>query len=205
MTIEVETIEVETMVGAESRPVAGTDLATDVTAAVLRFVLGTVLLGHALQKLGWFKGGGYPTSINGQADFLGIFGYDHTSLMAWLVTLTEAASGALLLTGLFTPLAVAGAMGITFQFIAGPQWSAGLFGDTSGAGGFEFTLIIFGAAAALGFIGAGRFSVDSRLPWSFRGVRWGCASIALAVALGTIVLVGFGVGLGGHPPALPQP
>lgn len=197
--------ETETMVGAKTTPIRGPDLATDVASALLRFVLGIIFSGHALQKLGWFEGGGYPTNISSQSEFVGFFGYDHTHVMAWLVTLTEAVSGVLLLAGLFTPLAVAGVMGISFQFIAGPQWSAGLFGDTSGAGGFEFTLVIFGAAAALGFIGAGRFSLDSRLPWSLRGWRWGSASVALAMIVGTIVLAWFGVGLGGHPPSLPSP
>jgi putative oxidoreductase len=145
--MEIET-ETETMVGANTTPITGADLATDVASAVLRIVLGIIFLGRALQKLGWFEGDGYPTSISSQSHFVGFFGYDHADLMAWLVTLTEAVSGVLLLAGLFTPLAAAGMMGITFQFIAGPQWSAGLFGDTSGAGGFEFTLVIRCGCAA---------------------------------------------------------
>jgi putative oxidoreductase len=183
----------------------GSERAIDAAALVLRLTLGIILLGHALQKFGWFKGGGYPTSINTQADFVKFFGYDHTHVMAWLITLTEAMSGVLLVLGFLTPLAVAGVMGIAFQFFAGPQWSAGLYGDTKGAGGFEFTLMMFSAAAALGFTGAGRLSLDRRFARSLRGVWWGFAAIALAVVVGTIVLVGFGVGLGGHPPAPPHP
>src|SRR5262245_61626549 len=47
----------------------------DVGLLVLRLGVGVVLLGHGLQKLGWFKGGGYPSSISAQKQFLAIFGY----------------------------------------------------------------------------------------------------------------------------------
>ena len=192
------------VVGMET---TGTDseLATDVAALVMRVVFGIVFLGHATQKLGWFKGGGYPTSISTQADFVAFFGYDHTHLMAWLITLTEAMSGVLLLAGLLTPLAVAGLLGIEFQFMGGVQWKFGLFGNTTGGGGFEVALMMSGAAAALGFIGAGRFSLDRRLPWRLRGIRWGLAAIALGVVVGAIVVAWFGPGLGNHPPIPSQP
>ena len=178
---------------------AAETLATDVAMLVLRVGLGVVFLGHGLQKLGWFEGGNYPKSISTQADFVSFFGYDHTNLMAWLITLTEAISGALLLAGALTPLAVAGVLGIEFQFIAGVQWSFGLFGDKTGAGGYEVAFMLIGATAALGFIGAGRFSVDHLLSWRLRGLRWGLAAIGLALVVGTLVLVGFGLGFGNHP------
>ena len=107
-------------------------------AGCLRFILGIVYLGHGLQKLGWFKGPGWPASINDEAEFIGLFGYSHIHLMAWLVTISEVAVGVLLLFGLLIPLAVAGAIGIGFQFAAGPQWSGGLFGNEHSAGLDQF-------------------------------------------------------------------
>jgi putative oxidoreductase len=175
------------------------DHGVDAAAIVLRLVLGIVLLGHALQKLGWFEGGGYPTDMGSAAQFVQVFGYDHTHLMAWLVTLTEGISGVLLLLGLLTPLAVAGVMGIALQFIVGPGWHAGLFGNAN-AGGFENSLIMFAAAASLGFIGAGRYSLDELLPLRLRGLRWGLAALGLAVVVGLFVLMVFGRGISGTIP-----
>lgn len=180
------------------------DVGVDVAAIGLRLLLGVVLLGHGLQKAGWFKAPGWPSSIDEQADFVGLFGYSHTHLMAWLITITEVASGALLLLGLLTPLATAAIIGIGFQFAAGPQWSGGLFGNDSSSG-LDSTLLLMVAAAALGFIGAGRYSLDARMPSALpvRGWRGGVIAVALGVVVGTIVLVAFGVGLGGQPP-LPE-
>jgi putative oxidoreductase len=177
----------------------------DIGAACLRFILGILFLGHGLQKLGWFKGPGWPASIDDQAAFVGLFGYSHTQLMAWLVTLTEVASGTLAVLGLLTPFAAAGMIGIEFQFAAGPQWSGGLFGSSTSSG-LDQTLLLMFAAAALGFIGAGRYSLDARfLParLALRGWRAGLSAVVLGVVIGAIVLAGLGVGLGGHP-AIPQ-
>ena len=99
-----------------------------------------------------------------------------------------------------TPLASAAMIGVGFQFAAGPQWDGGLFGNES-TGGFDQTLLLMFAGAALGFIGAGRYSLDSRMPGSIplRGWRAGTIAIALGVIVGAIILIGFGVGLGGQP------
>jgi len=177
------------------------DIGVDVAAVCLRFVLGILFLGHGLQKAGWFKAPGWPSSISEQADFVGFFGYSDTNLMAWLITVTEVTAGALFLLGLLTPLAAAAAIGVGFQFVAGPQWDGGLFGNET-TGGFDQALVLTLAAVALGFIGAGRFSLDSRMPSSIpvRGLRAGVIAVALGVVVGAIVLIAFGVGLGGQPP-----
>jgi putative oxidoreductase len=181
--------------------VDGQNLGVDIGAAGLRFIFGIIFLGHGLQKFGWFKGPGWPSSINQEADFIQLFGFSHAHLMAWVVTITEIASGALALLGLLTPLAAAGMIGIGFQFAAGPQWSGGLFGNASSSG-LDTSLLMMFAEAALAFIGAGRYSLDARLPlWvPVRGWRAGVIAIALGVIVGAIVLIGFGVGLGGSPP-----
>ncbi len=171
----------------------------DIGLLVLRFVIGIILLGHGLQKLGWFEGGGYPHDMGTQAEFLKLFGYSSTSLLSWMLVLTEVGAGLSLLLGALTPLGAAGGAGIMFQAVAGYQWSGGLFGDSAGAVGYEFALVFFAAAIALGFTGPGHLSVDQVLGWRLSGIRWGLAALALAVVVGLVVLVGFGVGLGGTP------
>lgn len=170
----------------------------DVGLLILRVAFGVIFLGHALQKLGWFEGGGYPTDIASQETFLTFLGYSSTGFLAWVVTLSEAVAGVSLILGALTPIGAAAAMGIMFQGIVGYQWDGGLFGDTNGFG-FEFALSFFAGAAAIGFCGAGRFSVDHRLGWSLSGMRIGMLAMGGSMVVAAAVLNIWGVGFGGTP------
>lgn len=176
------------------------DVGTDVGLLVLRVGLGLVFLGHGLQKLGWFEGGGYPTDMVSQKAFLELFGYSSVGFLAWVITLTEVGAGLSLLLGLVNPLGAAAVIGVMFQAVAGYQWDGGLFGTTDGTGGYEFSLVILLAATALGFTGPGRFSVDHVLGWRLSGVRWGLLALVTGIVVGAFVLIVWGVGLGGTPP-----
>lgn len=170
----------------------------DVGLLILRVAFGVIFLGHALQKLGWFEGGGYPTDIASQETFLTFLGYSSTAFLAWVVTLSEAVAGVSLILGALTPIGAAAAMGIMFQGIVGYQWDGGLFGDANGFG-FEFALSFFAGAAAIGFCGAGRFSVDHRLGWSLSGMRIGMLAMGGSMVVAAAVLNIWGVGFGGTP------
>ena len=107
----------------------------DIGLLVMRVGIGVIFLGHGLQKLGWFKGGGYPHDISSQKEFLTFLGYSSTTLLAWGVTLTEIVSGLSLLLGAVSPLGAAGAAGIMFQPIAGYQWDLGSSATTKASAG----------------------------------------------------------------------
>lgn len=171
----------------------------DIGLLIIRVGIGVIFFGHGLQKLGWFEGGGYPHDMASQEQFLTFFGYSSTSLLSWVLTLTEVACGLSLLLGAVLPLGAAGAAGIMLQAVVGYQWDGGLFGTNDGVGGFEFALMFMVAAVGLGFTGPGRLSVDGALGWRLSGTRWGLAALVVAVVVGLIVLIGFGVGLGGTP------
>jgi putative oxidoreductase len=170
----------------------------DIGALIVRVGVGVVFSGHGLQKFGAFDNGSYPNSISAQKDLLRLFGYSSVGLLAWVVTLAELIAGVSLILGAITPLGAAAAIGITLQFIAGPQWDAGMFGNAN-AGGFEFTWAFFVVAIALAFIGPGRLSVDAALGYRLEGRRWGLLALAVGVITGIIVLQVWGVGLGGTP------
>lgn len=203
------------LAGAQSRPRVESiqDLvrgigAADVGIFFLRTILGIIFLGHGLQKLGWFEGGGYPTSITEQEQFLAALGYDSTEFLAWVLTLSEIGAGISLVFGFLTPLGAAAVMGIMFQFVAGLQWHAGLFGNAT-EGGFEFSLVGMGGALALAFIGGGAISADG-LFQAFSRIEvprfWvGLIAIALGLLVGLIVLETWGVGLAATPEAFAAP
>jgi putative oxidoreductase len=186
---------------------------TDVGLLVLRLVLGFELFAHGMQKFGLFGGTvGFDgkevtgsAAVSAQAGLLHLLGYHPTTAMSWFLTLTELGAGSLLIAGFLTPLAAAALIGDMFNVVAGMQWQSGWFGNANGPG-YEFAVVILGAAAAVSLIGPGRFSVDRALGWRLSGVPWGVAGVALGLAVGLLVLVMFGPGFGGadlSPPSSP--
>ena len=148
-----------------AQPIHGsTDVGADVAAVCLRFILGVIILGHGLQKLGWFKAPGWPSSISEQADFVEFFGYSNTNLMAWLITITEVATGALLLLGLLTPLA---SIGLAFTMLVAASVHALVFNDpfvaAGGGGSFEPSLGYLMVSILFLAMGPGRFSLDKAI------------------------------------------
>ncbi len=137
----------------------------DVGLLILRVVVGIVFLRHGLQKFGLFDSGGYPNSISAQQDMLTFFGYSSVGFLAWTITLSELVAGLSILFGAATQVGAAIIIGIIVQFVLGPQWDAGLFGNAS-SGGYEFSLV----------------------------------AMAIAVTFAFVVLVVWGVGVGGTPP-----
>jgi putative oxidoreductase len=149
----------------------------------LRVVVGSVFFAHGAQKLfGWWGGGG----LRGTAGWLGSTGFRPPFLMAALVALSES-SGALLVAGVATPF-VALALAATMVVAVGTvHWKNGFW---SGKGGYEFNLVLWGAAVAVAAIGPGRFSVDRLLGWdgNISGLWWGVGVLVLSLAGGLLVL-----------------
>src|SRR5437763_13681928 len=80
--------------------------AVNLSLLVLRVVLGVVFLAHGINHV--FRGGKIP----GTARWFESLGMKPGVLHAWLASLTELGSGALLLVGFLTPLAGAGVVGV---------------------------------------------------------------------------------------------
>src|SRR5256885_11820668 len=79
--------------------------AVNLSLLVLRVALGVVFLAHGISHV--FRGGKIP----GTARWFESLGMKPGVLHAWLASLTELGSGALLLVGFLTPLAGAGIVG----------------------------------------------------------------------------------------------
>ncbi|GAB2683803.1 DoxX family protein [Nocardia thraciensis] len=157
---------------------------SDVGLLVLRLFFGGLLAAHGAQKLfGWFNGPGLDAT-NTMFDQMG---YNPGKLFGTLAGLSELTGGILLLLGLLTPLAAAIALGTMVNAI-NATWASGLFGGTGGPG-YEMALLFGIAAAALGFTGPGRYSLDHGRPWERKGVVWGAAAVVLAIVAGVITLI----------------
>jgi len=130
---------------------------------VLRAALGGYFVGHGMQKLtGWFGGGG-PEGTGQMFEQAGLRPGRESALLAGAA---EAAGGSLLALGLFTPAAVSMLTGVMTNAIRHVHRQNGLWVND---GGVEYPVVILAALAALADGGPGRFSLDEALGIRLRG------------------------------------
>ncbi|QCR18264.1 DoxX family protein [Agrococcus sp. SGAir0287] len=130
-----------------------TPLATDAALAMLRIVLGGVMLAHGLQKL---LGGGIVGTAAGFRDM----GVPFAELAAPAVIAVGVLGGAAMIAGLLVPLvgiAFVGVLGVAAVLVHGP---AGFFAQD---GGFEHPAVLAVASAAVAVAGSGRLGLDAVL------------------------------------------
>ena len=130
---------------------------------VLRAALGGYFVGHGMQKLtGWFGGGG-PEGTGQMFEQAGLRPGRESALLAGAA---EAGGGSLLALGLFTPAAVSMLTGVMTNAIRHVHRQNGLWVND---GGVEYPVVILAALAALADGGPGRFSLDEALGIRLRG------------------------------------
>lgn len=156
---------------------------------ILRAVLGLIMIGHGLQKLtGWLNGPG----IDGFKDFLQSTGYDYPSVFAYLTPITEVVAGAMLVVGVFTPVAAAAVIAVLINawcvMKSGTGWTD-FFGDPETGGmvpGVELESILLLMAVGVGLAGPGRISADFSRGWA-RRPAWGSTGlVVLGIAAGIV-------------------
>jgi putative oxidoreductase len=134
---------------------------------LIRLIIGLTLAAHGSQKLfGAFGGGG----IQGTGAWLDSIGFAPGRRSAYLAGGSELVGGVLLAVGLFTPLGAAMVIGVMLVAGAAGHGGKGFFVTR---GGWEYTFVLGGVAAALAFTGPGLLSVDGALGMSFHGILWG--------------------------------
>ncbi|HVW40483.1 MAG TPA: DoxX family protein [Amycolatopsis sp.] len=169
--------EPEDRLAYDDAPVSRWHGGLDFGLLILRIVLGGTLGAHGLQKVfGLFDGPG----IGEFARILGDQGYtSQTTVLAWVGGVTEIAGGALLILGLFTPVAAGALLAISANAVYLTH-TEGFF--QHGEQGYEYHVALAGIALALLFTGPGRISFDVNTPWRRRPVPWGIVFVILAAA-----------------------
>lgn len=176
-------IEIEPLDAEESAKAAGRRGTQDLGLLLLRVAIGLVFVGHGLQKaFGWWGGQG----IDGFRIGLSDAGYQHAGLLAYLGTGAQIAAGVLLILGLFTPLAAAGALAYLinslFVVLAAQQQDGHVV--VFGSGGIEYSAVLIVAVAAIILVGPGRYGFDAGRGWALRPF------------IGSFIALLFGVGGG---------
>ncbi|MFZ0341568.1 MAG: DoxX family protein [Gaiellaceae bacterium] len=139
---------------------------------MLRATLGGYFVGHGMQKLaGWFGGGG----LEGTGKMFEQIGLRPGRENALVAGAAEAGGGALLALGLFTPAAVSMLTGVMTNAIRHVHAKNGPWVTD---GGVEYPVVILGVLAALADGGPGRLSLDDALGIRLRG------PVVTAVAMG---------------------
>lgn len=125
---------------------------------LLRVVLALILFAHATQKMvGWFGGNG----LHKQGEIFATLGLRPGRAMVLAAGVSELLAAGLLLFGFLTPLGALVAAGTMAVAGATMQLNSGNFFNLGGGG--EYPYVLAAVAAALGFTGAGAYSVDALL------------------------------------------
>ena len=155
---------------------------------VLRVWLGVVLAAHGLQKLfGWWGGPG----IGGFKSSLSDVGYQHADILAYLGSGGEIAGGVLLIIGLFTPIAAAGAV----AFLINGLLAAVSSGEHSQIFAFflpqghEYQITLIVLAVAVTLCGPGRYGLDAGRGWAHRPFIGSFVALLVGIAAGVAAWV----------------
>src|SRR5215207_4774325 len=142
---------------------------------LLRIAAGVVFFAHGAQKLfGWFGGPG-PDAMGQGFEQMGLRPGKRNALLAGA---SEAGGGALIATGLMTPLGAAAVTGVMHQAVRTVHWQKGFFNTE---GGYEYNLVL-AAAIALADTGPGPLSLDRALGIERSGPAWALAALAAGYA-----------------------
>jgi len=138
----------------------------DLGLLLLRVALGVVFIAHGLQKaFGWWGGVG----LDGFKGALVEAGYQHAELLTYVAAGAQIAAGVLLVLGLFTPVAAAGALAFLVNSLlvtfSAQREDGGLFVLGSAA---EYLLVLTVLAAAIILVGPGRYGFDGGRGWARR-------------------------------------
>lgn len=155
----------------------------DLGLLILRLALGVVFIAHGLQKaFGWWGGPG----LDGFKTTLTEAGYQNAGILTYVAAGAQIAAGVLLVLGLFTPVAAAGALAFLVNSVLvtfdSQQRKGGLF--VFGPDGAEYLLALTAVAVAIILAGPGRYGFDGGRGWSRRPFIGSIIALLLGVAGG---------------------
>lgn len=157
----------------------------DLGLLILRVGLGVLLVAHGLRKLfGWWGGQG----LTGFKSSISEAGYQHADILTYAAGGGQIAAGLLLVLGLFTPLAAAGALAYLINGVLAGVSAQGRF-DFFLPEGHEYHLVLIVMAVAIVLVGPGRYGLDGDRGWARRPFIGSIAALLLGIAGGVAMWV----------------
>ena len=157
--------------------------AVDLCLLVLRATVGVVMLAHGINHI---VGGG---KIGGTAGWFESLGMRPGVLHAWLASITEVVAGVMLVVGVATSLAAAGALGVMLVAWITNHRGNGFFIFRPGEG-WEYVMTLSLVSVAIGGLGAGEWSIDGALDLDAFSGASGLGLAVLPAVVGVAVLLG---------------
>lgn len=146
---------------------------------VTRSLIGGLFLAHGTQKLFGAFGGSGLEGAQGMMESLDMRPARRNALA---VGITETAGGALLVSGLATPLAASALIGTMITAVRKVHFANGPWNTN---GGWEYNAVLIAALMALAEEGPGRPSVDDAIGRVRSGPAWALGALALGAAAST--------------------
>jgi putative oxidoreductase len=151
----------------------------DTAALLLRLTLGPMLAYHGYNKVAG------PGGLEGTTGWFDSLGLKPAHVHARLAAATEIGAGVGLTLGLASPAPAAAAIGLMTVAARTDHKGKGFFVFK---GGWEYTGVIAGAAAALAALGHGRWSLDAARGADRHGLGWALAAVTLGAAGAALLL-----------------
>ncbi|MEZ0342503.1 DoxX family protein [Mycobacterium sp. pV006] len=155
---------------------------------LLRVAIGVLFISHGLQKMfGWFGGEG----IGAFRDYLTDVGFRHADILSYVAAGGQIVAGVLLVIGVFTPVAAAGALGYLVTAVLAEAMDAQNEGRLSTFlnDGHEYEVLLLAVVAALVLVGPGRYAVDRGRGWARRPFVGSFAALVLGIGAGVAIWV----------------
>jgi putative oxidoreductase len=152
----------------------------DLAALVLRLTIGPMLAYHGYNTIAGDGG------LAGTTRWFDSLGLRPAHVHARAAAVTELAAGAGMALGVANPAPAAAAIGLMAVAARTDHRGKGFFVFK---GGWEYTAVVAGAAAAAAAHGPGRWSVDALLGRSRRGPGWAVAATVVGAGAAAGLLV----------------
>lgn len=160
----------------------------DLGLLLLRLAVGLLFIVHGLQKAFGLWGG---PGLGGWEATLTDMGFRYADILTYVATGGQIAAGLLLVLGLFTPVAAAGALAYLVTGVLAEAMAAHEAARLSDflTDGHEYKVFLAGAVAALILTGPGRYGFDAGRGWARRPFVGSLAALLLGAGAGVAIWV----------------
>ncbi|MGV0716488.1 DoxX family protein [Mycolicibacterium sp. XJ662] len=160
----------------------------DLGLLLLRVAVGVLFITHGLQKAFGLWGG---PGLDGWKADLAAMGFQYPDILTYVATGGQIAAGVLLILGLFTPVAAAGALA---YLVTGVLAEAMIAHEEARLASFltdghEYQVFLAVAVAAIILVGPGRYGLDATRGWSRRPFIGSFVALLLGVGAGVAIWV----------------